>query len=140
MLATALIGLVAGAVSGTPAKLTEAQVIPTPVVVKKVAPTLDHEQKAWVGALEFCESRGNPKAINPKDRDGTASLGILQFKKSSFAYFEKKYGIKGDLMNADTQEAIVTQMILKGGINWHQQFPDCTAKLGTPPKTKISTL
>ena len=113
----------------------KAEVIPTQ---KTPEPTLNHQQKAWLGALEWCESKGKPSAVNPKDRDNTPSYGILQFKPSTLAYFKKQYGITGELMNPDTQEAIVTQMILKGGINWAQQFPDCTKKLGTPPK--ISTL
>ena len=114
---------------------SKAEVIPTQ---KTPEPTLNHQQKAWLGALEWCESKGKPSAVNPKDRDNTPSYGILQFKPSTLAYFKKQYGITGELMNPDTQEAIVTQMILKGGINWAQQFLDCTKKLGTPPK--ISTL
>ncbi len=97
------------------------------------ADPLSHPQRAWLGALEWCESRGTPTAINPKDRDGTPSYGILQFKPSTLALFEKKYGITGSLMCAGTQEAIVEQMILQGGIQWSQQFPMCTKLLGKPP-------
>ena len=98
--------------------------------------TLSTEQKAWLGALEWCESRGNPKAINPKDRDNTPSYGLLQFKPSTFEYFAEKYGIattsKG-YMDPDVQEAIVTQMILQGHVDWSWQFPMCTKRLGPPP-------
>lgn len=99
------------------------------------ADPLSHPQRAWLGALEWCESKGKPSAINPKDRDNTPSYGILQFKPSTLAYFGKKYGITGELMNPDTQQAIVEQMILRGGIDWHQQFPVCSGILGKPPHT-----
>lgn len=97
------------------------------------ADPLSHPQRAWLGALEWCESKGRPQAINPKDRDNTPSYGILQFKPSTLTYFGKMYGIAGDIMNPDTQEAIVEQMILQGGIDWHQQFPVCSGILGKPP-------
>lgn len=99
-------------------------------------PTLDHQQKAWLGALEWCESRGNPKAVNPKDRDNTPSYGLLQFKPGTFYGFAKKYGIATTslgYMDPEVQEAIVTQMILRGGIDWSWQFPACTKRLGPPP-------
>lgn len=104
-------------------------------VVPAQAPLLTHQQTAWLGALEWCESRGNPKAINPKDRDNTPSYGILQFKPSTFSLFATLYGLASttDYMDPDAQEAIVSQMIVRGGIRWSQQFPACTAKLGTPP-------
>lgn len=97
--------------------------------------SLSHRQRAWLGALEWCESGGRPGAINPKDRDGTPSNGILQFKPSTFAYYQKVYNVTGTLMDADAQEDIVASMIQDGDrIDWHHQFPDCTKKLGTPPK------
>jgi hypothetical protein len=97
-------------------------------------PQLSDRQQAWLGALEWCESNATPTAINPKDSDGTPSYGILQFKPSTLTLFETKYNIKGDLMSSSTQTAIVTQMILKGGIEWSHQFPDCVKRLGTPPE------
>lgn len=109
------------------------------LVAHPEAQTLTHEQQAWLGSLEWCESRGNPKAINPKDRDNTPSYGILQFKPTTFALFAKLYGTGSttDFMNPTEQEAIVKQMILRG-VNWAQQFPDCTKKLGTPPLSTTS--
>ena len=103
---------------------------------------LSHRQKAWLGALEWCESRGNPEAVNKKDRDGTPSYGILQFKPSTFKYYGERYGIGEQLelgfspdgyMNPDGQEFIVEQMIIRGDVDWNQQFPDCVKKLGKPP-------
>lgn len=119
---------------------TEATTTPQIVRVQPITPSpksfeLSRAQKAWLGALEWCESNGVEAAINPKDVDGTPSLGLLQFKPSTFRSFSKLYGIAAtSTMNADIQEEIVTQMILRGGVNWRKQFPVCTSKLGLPPK------
>lgn len=105
----------------------------TPEAIAPVDP-LTHRQRLWLGALEWCESRGIPSAVNPKDRDNTPSYGVLQFKPSTFKSFSRLYGITAtSTMNDAAQEAIVEQMIVRGGVNWHQQFPDCVAKLGLPP-------
>lgn len=97
---------------------------------------LSYEQRAWLGALQWCESRGKPQALNPNDRDHTPSYGILQFKISTFYNYGKLYGIntsKG-YKDPEAQIKIVEQMIIKGGVKWEQQFPDCVKKLGRPPK------
>lgn len=96
-------------------------------------PQLTDRQATWLDALIWCESKAVPSAVNPKDRDGTPSYGYLQFKPSTLAYFEQKYGITGPLMSSTTQKEIVTQMILQGGVDWRQQFPACVRALGTPP-------
>ena len=106
--------------------------------VEKIIPeeNLTREQRAWLGALEWCESKGKATAVNPKDRDNTPSYGLLQFKPSTFKYYLKRYGIaetKAGYMDPDVQEAIVTQMILRNDVKWSQQFPDCVKKLGKPP-------
>lgn len=100
---------------------------------------LSYQQRAWLGALTWCESGGKPTAVNPNDLDNTPSYGILQFKPATFYGYAKLYGIDSSkgYMDADTQLAIVEQMILRGDVKWSQQFPACTKKLGTPPK--IST-
>lgn len=94
---------------------------------------LNRSQKAWLWALVWCESRGNEKAINPKDLDNTPSYGLLQFKPSTFIAFKKQYGVEGELMDPDAQEAIVKKMIINGRKDWSRQFPDCVKKLGNPP-------
>lgn len=91
-------------------------------------------QEAWLAKLVQCESTGDPGAVNPKDRDGTPSYGLLQFKPSTFAMFSKAYGIEGKLMDPDAQRAIVRRMMGDASVNWHQQFPDCVRRLGLPPK------
>lgn len=96
---------------------------------------LSYQQEAWLGALIWCESKGNPKAINPNDLDNTPSYGILQFKPSTFEYYQKRYNTnRGDgYMDPDAQIEIVEQMIIRGDVKWSQQFPACTKKLGNPP-------
>lgn len=105
------------------------------------ADILSKPQRVWLGALEWCESRGRVQAVNPKDRDNTPSYGLLQFKPATFNYYAEKYGIattsKG-YMDGGVQELIVEQMILKG-VDWSQQFPDCTKRLGLPPKLSTQT-
>lgn len=104
---------------------------------KDLAPTngLSATQSAWLLSLEKCESSGNPKAINPKDKDGTPSYGLLQFKPATLAMYQKRYGIKGQLMDPATQVAVAVEMIKDAdAINWKREFPGCVKKLGTPPK------
>ena len=106
---------------------------------------LTHSQRVWQHALEWCESRGVVTAINPNDRDNTPSYYSFQWKPSTFRYFGEKYGVlaKGAtdaenrerMKNYDTQLKILDQMIFHHDeINWGQQFPDCTKRLGYPPK------
>lgn len=114
--------------------------VPTPQT-----PTLSHRQEVWLNVLEWCESRGDPTALNPEDRDGTASYGSFQFKPSTLHYYATLYKVitdveKDEIMNLiydyDIQRKTVTQMILhRDDINWHQQFPDCVKKNGLPPKS-----
>lgn len=104
-----------------------------PVVPAK--PALSTEQHRWLDSLEDCESGGSAKAINPRDTDGTPSYGLLQFKPTTYAEFAWIYKLASttDYMDPEEQEQIVIQMILKGGVDWHHQFPDCVSRLGTPP-------
>jgi hypothetical protein len=105
------------------------------------APKLTQQQEVWLSALQWCESRGRDDAINPKDRDGTASYGAFQFKPSTYAYFAKRYGLASttDYMNAVQQREIVSRMLLDKSISdsqlRNQQFPDCIQhKVGLPPR------
>src|SRR3990167_3160594 len=99
-----------------------------------VLPQLSHAQDTWVRALEWCESSGKPEAVNPKDLDGTPSWGAYQFKPSTFEMYTTKYGIKGELMDRDTQRLIVSQMLNDDSVKWKNQFPDCVSRLGYPPR------
>lgn len=106
----------------------------------------DSPQKPWVYKMVECESSFNPNAINPKDSDGTASFGILQFKPPTFRYFVMKYNLfnwreweEADWRNAlmsDTHQLIVfKKMISDPEVNLKKQFPACIKKNGYPPKT-----
>lgn len=124
-----------------------------PVVIEK---KVSDAREKWLAKLIQCESRGNPKAINPKDLDGTASYGLLQFKPSTFWAFGETYGIVKREKNKDEpklvimpdgslgseydammspfyQKAIVRKMMDDKSVNWHQQFPVCTDRYGLPP-------
>jgi hypothetical protein len=87
-----------------------------------------------------CESKWNPNAINPKDRDGTPSYGLLQFKPGTLYSEAKRYGIledieRGEIMNLiyDPQVQIdVAIEMIKHNLHsekfWLQQFPGCFLK------------
>lgn len=103
-------------------------------IPKKPAPQKPSSQEAWLLKLILCESSGNPGAINPIDRDGTPSYGLLQFKPSTFELFSKAYGIEGELMDPEAQKAIVRRMMRDPSVKWENQFPACVRKLGRPPQ------
>ena len=108
---------------------------------------LSHAQQVWLGALEWCESRGNKGAINPKDNDGTPSYGAFQFKPSTLYYYATMYKIPltwdrdtdtvgsiATTLDYGAQRATIEAMVLdRKNINWNQQFPACVKKLGAPP-------
>jgi len=114
---------------------TEA-VVETPKIPEKKLQTLQATttREQWLAELISCESRGNPEAINPKDRDGTPSYGLMQFKPSTFEMFKKAYGIEGELMDPEAQKAIVRRMMDDKSVVWENQFPACVRKLGRPPQ------
>lgn len=127
------------------AAASTAKCIPDVEVQAAPADPLTHAQRVWTYALEWCESRGNPEAINQVDRDGTSSYGAWQFKPATLWHYGTLYGVPGMpklqaidkafVMNRDTQSAVLDQMVLhRDEIKWSQQFPDCTKKLGYPPR------
>jgi len=118
--------------------MTVAYVEEKPIVIIQEVEKKDRlhiRQRAWLGALIWCESRGIETAINPVDLDNTPSYGLLQFKPSTFHYFMARYeiGTSTNYMDAELQQRIVEEMILRNDVKWHIQFPGCTKKLGTPP-------
>lgn len=92
----------------------------------------------WIEALEKCESSGNPKAVNPKDRDGTPSYGAFQFKPSTYRGYAKILNLSSttDFMNRKGQLAIVRYMVTDPKTKIENQFPGCVRKLGKPPATE----
>jgi len=111
--------------------------VATSEVKAPLAPTLSHAQEVWLGALEWCESRGKQGAINPKDRDGTPSYGAFQFKPGTLTGYAAEFGITltgTTTLTYTDQHAVVAQMVLHAKqIDWDQQFPVCVGKLGRPP-------
>lgn len=109
------------------------------IITQAPADILSTQQRVWLNALRWCESNGFDGNINPKDRDGTPSWGRYQFKPGTFKNYNSIYGLPGGpLMDGEAQERIVEQMIIRGGVKWSNEFPECTRKLGYPPK--ISTV
>ena len=109
----------------------------SPITTEETSLTLSHAQQVWKSALEWCESRGDPDAVNKEDLDGTPSYGAWQFKPSTLDYFSVKYDVatSTSVMDRDWQDRVITQMILhRDEIKWSQQFPWCVKKLGNPPK------
>ncbi len=96
--------------------------------------TISTPLDTYLDRLEICESGGNPKALNPKDLDGTPSKGAFQFKDTTFTYFSRKYGIKTtSIWNREEQRSLVKRMATDPQVNMKRQFPDCVRKLGLPP-------
>ena len=103
---------------------------------------LPHDQQVWISALEWCESKGNHGAINPKDVDNTPSYYSFQFKPSTFKYYGEKYGVieKGlsqnelleSLKSHYLQREIVSFMLSDKTVKMNKQFPACVRSLGLP--------
>ena len=92
----------------------------------------------YLAVLRMCESGWRDSAINPKDTDGTPSLGPLQFKIGTFINFGKKYGIlpasttrqeaKALIFTYKLQRDITIGMLNDPEVNIYSQFPACTKK------------
>ena len=126
--------------------IRQAQAISTPTQATSTAPIqiLNHPQLVYTYSLEWCESHGVITAVNPKDSDGTPSYYSWQWKPSTFRYFGIKYGVLATsttqaeasiaMHDYDNQRKVIEAMVADSKhINWHQQFPDCTRKIGLPP-------
>ena len=116
----------------------------TYVAPEAEVPLVTHAQETWIRALEWCESRGNVNAVNPKDKDSTPSYYSWQFKPGTFRSYGEKYGvIEKDLTDEEImieikdwnhQEKIMEYMVNDKGIKWEHEFPDCVKrKVGRPP-------
>jgi soluble lytic murein transglycosylase-like protein len=68
--------------------------------------------------LMRCESGGNKDAINRKDPNG-GSYGIMQYQKSTWEYFEKKYGEDLDFQSYHDQIKMTAIAVADGqGSHW----------------------
>ncbi|GIW67925.1 MAG: hypothetical protein KatS3mg096_793 [Candidatus Parcubacteria bacterium] len=88
--------------------------------------------------IAVCESSLNSRAINFRDRDGTASFGLLQTKPETFREYAIKYGLIGekvswnDVMTLIFEERIQKRLgylILKNEPEKAKQlWPNCYEK------------
>lgn len=108
---------------------------------------LTNRQEIYLAALEWCESSGNPDAINPQDSDGKPSYGAFQFRPSTLKWLAIKYEILTEkdldtdqevmekIMDRNIQRRIMENMVLDNSIKFEKQFPHCVNyKIGQPPR------
>lgn len=102
-------------------------------------------QAVFLLKLRKCESGNNDLALNPKDLDGTESLGRYQFKRKTWEYFVKNYDLFGwqnwdkadwenSIWDGQWQEQVLWRMLKDKSVDWRQQFPTCVKLYGQPPK------
>lgn len=139
----------AGIIWAVPSKTVEIQ----PVAQAAVAAPKSQQQhrlETYLSALEWCESGGLSTALNAKDKDGTPSYSNYQWKPGTLLAYAKQYGliplsdtlaqVPELLKDYDLQRTTVADMSQDPHVNWAQQFPGCTKKLGYPPKLSTTTI
>lgn len=134
---------VVGNIDPVPPPLPEPTIVTIVEIPAEPREELSHAQEIWISALEWCESHGNPDAINPNDNDGTPSYYSYQFKPSTFRGLGEAYGViaKGHtdeeimslMKETALQRQIVRDMIKDTSLDIRRQFPGCIAKIGMPP-------
>lgn len=85
--------------------------------------------------LAQCESSNNPKAINPHD-GGSPSYGLYQYKRGTWVYFVRKYGLFPEAEDLELQNLImdreaqnlVTSKVLENKENWKHWY-NCLLKV-----------
>src|SRR3990167_10448678 len=72
----------------------------------------------FMDELMYCESGGNPNALNPND-GGSRSVGILQFKDKTFELYLTRYFFLfpkgGAITNPITHQRLARQILLEDG-------------------------
>lgn len=100
---------------------------PPPVVETKVT-------EPFVEFLVKCESGGNERAINPLDKDGFPSWGLLQFKPDTLFGYVNKYKTLPDIerqeimnviFDGELQLRVLAEMLKDPEVDWYQEFPAC---------------
>lgn len=117
----------------------EADVIATTSQAKPFLSTLSYPQKAYLGTVEYCESRGRAE-ITILDTNNEYSYGILQFQLPTFINYGIKYGVLpattteasalAIIHDPEIQERIGTRMLADGlKSNWYT----CTLRMDEYP-------
>ena len=108
-----------------------------PTVAQLLGDIKDARLRGIMTDLLRCESGFNPNAVNPKDLDGTASLGLAQFKPSTLYTQGKRFGVLTDIEESEVmniifdpaiQIAVASKMVEEGWQSqrfWMSQFPGC---------------
>lgn len=105
--------------------------------VEPLKPTQDElrtiELTKWLDRLATCESNGKSNAVHLHDgKDGTRSVGLLQFKDSTFINYSKRYklGYKPeDIWDGHKQKEVALHM-LKENKNNQLQWYICSKVAG----------
>jgi hypothetical protein len=108
---------------------------PQPLLEPVVLTNYDIELTQWVEKLAKCESSNNPKAVNQFD-GGSASLGYVQYKKTTWAMYNKKFNLpytEEQIWDKEAQIA-VTKEIITNEPNGYKNWYNCTNAIGLPPK------
>lgn len=85
----------------------------------------------WLDKLAQCESGGNSKALNAND-GGSRSVGLLQFKDSTFIAYSRKYNLgysSKDIWDGEKQKHVALHMLLDNIKNQNQWY-NCSNKIG----------
>jgi hypothetical protein len=72
-----------------------------------------------IKSVAICESGINSKALNPKDSDGTRSVGLLQFKDKTFYGWAKLAGIENASIWNPIQQIILYRWAEEQGLENH---------------------
>lgn len=124
--------------------VADEQLTPSTTDKNTNTPTYSLEIDKWISVLAQCESNNNELAVNPKDVDGTPSIGRFQFKFGTFKAYVKKYNlfdwkvfVQQDWINAlyngAKQEVVLRKMLQDKDVNFRHEFPTCVREHGMPP-------
>lgn len=92
----------------------------------------DVELTRWVEKLAKCESSNNPNAINHFD-GGSESIGYVQYKRTTWAMYNKKFGLSYTEEDIWSREAQIemTKAVIKNDYAWRNWY-NCSNNPATP--------
>ncbi len=106
---------------------------PEPLLVE-LARTQERERKldAWVDELVQLESGGREDIVI-LDVNNRHSYGCLQYQAATFAEFQRRYGISGDIMDCNVQRRLTKATLLENPRNARHWYTSVYIKgLGEP--------